>query len=416
MLGRRSVWTLDRIQVFLGEWCLISILMFYPFVATFSILSGLPNTPIAIVYRAGYLTISLALIFISIVNSKKDIVIAGHSFFLFFFWLIYLVRMYYDFFIVEISAGYASKGFLFFFQYGFLGSFIPALMITFLSSKMNYARLYKHVRFICLPLALCLLYIIDYDIGLDSNIFLNRASIGEEKQIIGPIILSQYGALIAIVGLFGLVSFGISLFDLSLIILGLLVMIIGASRGPAIAFVAVLLVLVLIRIKQRIKNLKVWGYVVVSLLLLILFVVKVIVPKIEEIALLNRIQSSVERGQGLNAREETWNAAWNQFLSSPIYGDRIVENYFNFYPHNLILEVLMATGLIGGLAFFIMLFKSFRVFWRSTYTIHLVFFLLFLLYFIFTMFSGSIVSIPQFWCLLALTFSIKINDSSNGYA
>jgi O-antigen ligase len=39
-----------------------------------------------------------------------------------------------------------------------------------------------------------------------------------------------------------------------------------------------------------------------------------------------------------------------QFITHPIFGDSILEKTTGFYPHNLVLEGFMATGLIGGIS------------------------------------------------------------------
>ncbi len=64
-----------------------------------------------------------------------------------------------------------------------------------------------------------------------------------------------------------------------------------------------------------------------------------------------RIAADLEAGRS-SERIYLWGHAITQFLSSPIYGDMI---YFTGvgagYPHNIILEILMSTGLIGGVSY-----------------------------------------------------------------
>jgi O-Antigen ligase len=51
-------------------------------------------------------------------------------------------------------------------------------------------------------------------------------------------------------------------------------------------------------------------------------------------------------------RKLAWQAAWEQFLADPIFGRLMFETALKFYPHNIALEVLMATGVVGAFFFF----------------------------------------------------------------
>ena len=48
--------------------------------------------------------------------------------------------------------------------------------------------------------------------------------------------------------------------------------------------------------------------------------------------------------------------AWQDFKNNPVIGSQYVGTYDNFYPHNIIIEVFMATGIIGAFCFFMFIF------------------------------------------------------------
>jgi O-antigen ligase len=63
-------------------------------------------------------------------------------------------------------------------------------------------------------------------------------------------------------------------------------------------------------------------------------------------------------------RVQLWRDAWNQFRESPIFGSDVVERNVRGYPHNLFLETLMSTGLVGGACMAFLLWRTMRgVFW-----------------------------------------------------
>ena len=75
-----------------------------------------------------------------------------------------------------------------------------------------------------------------------------------------------------------------------------------------------------------------------------------------EFDLFKRFRDAIEGYSGSAAsREASFAGAFEQFLDNPLFGDSIVEKSTQFYPHNSILEALMATGLVGGIAYFVCL-------------------------------------------------------------
>src|SRR5690606_15898431 len=65
--------------------------------------------------------------------------------------------------------------------------------------------------------------------------------------------------------------------------------------------------------------------------------------------------SSVEEGDS-SGRGPLWAAAVEEFVEYPFFGGRIEVS--GTYPHNIFLEILMATGIIGFILFMIIFFGS----------------------------------------------------------
>ncbi|MCB0751465.1 MAG: hypothetical protein KDC52_08335, partial [Ignavibacteriae bacterium] len=170
------------------EWSFLAIMMFYPFVATISIFLRIPSRPLSVTYRFCYLVLVLFVLFIEKSKiGKQNIKYSKYFVYLSLFWLLYLLRMYYDLILCGLKVGYASNGFAYYFQYGILGSFLPALVFLLCHREINFRSLFKKLKFFSWPLALCLLYIIDHEFGLNSQIFLSRIYLGEDANIINPI-------------------------------------------------------------------------------------------------------------------------------------------------------------------------------------------------------------------------------------
>jgi O-antigen ligase len=133
-----------------------------------------------------------------------------------------------------------------------------------------------------------------------------------------------------------------------------------------------------------------------------------ILPNVKEITFLNRVSDTVNKGNGLDERSAQWSAAWEQFLSSPAWGDKLVERALGSYPHNVVLEVLMSTGMLGGVFFFgLLIMAGWKYLQRRSVDQEFTpVYYLFIGYFGFAMFSSALITLVQFWVLLALVVSV----------
>jgi O-antigen ligase len=102
-----------------------------------------------------------------------------------------------------------------------------------------------------------------------------------------------------------------------------------------------------------------------------------------------------------------------QFESSPLVGDSFVESVLRFYPHNMAVDTLMTTGLIGfGLYFALLLFCA-GAGLRVLRTRHSWLTLMYVQMTVASMFSGAAYFDPFFWgssaMLLAADRLLKLN-------
>ena len=341
---------------------------------------------------------------------KKTVIIPLGVIFIALFWFVYLGRLIYHFWILG-GRGYAGHNFIFYFQQGILGCAIPSIAIGIVAKRLIINRLFRNIKKIALLTTIALLYIVSKEIGFSMNIFIDRVGFGEDGGVINPIIMSQYGGFIAFVFLYSLINTGFKLFDVIFFFFGMALLILGASRGPILAYVVVLVIYFLYQLKMRFKSVHLWKYIFLVLGFLVWITVQYVIPNIQKFMILRRMEN-VSRGKDLSGdiRKGQWSAAWHQFLEHPIFGDNIVEKYMHFYPHNSILEILMATGIIGGLFYMAAMFKfsySFIYIKDKQIRFFLYSMILFLFY---SLFSLGVIDISQFWCLFAFGVGItKMN-------
>ena len=105
-----------------------------------------------------------------------------------------------------------------------------------------------------------------------------------------------------------------------------------------------------------------------------------------------------------SSRTALWSSALSQFARNPILGDKMFEEkVLKQYPHNIIVETLMSTGVVGTAFFLVFLVQVIRRFFKRFVTEHLlVIKFLFLNEFLFAMSSGAIYISASFWIMSML--------------
>lgn len=105
----------------------------------------------------------------------------------------------------------------------------------------------------------------------------------------------------------------------------------------------------------------------------------------------------------LSSRVVSYNSALEVFYDNPILGRTITEPVFGFYPHNILIESLMSTGLVGFICLFVALSCGIRYGWRLMSRRHpsswIALFYMQML--IGSMFSFAIYNNPGVWISLA---------------
>ena len=142
---------------------------------------------------------------------------------------------------------------------------------------------------------------------------------------------------------------------------GLLLVALANSRGPVVALAFCISMLLLASARNfRIQLMAFTGLAVVACLAILAPDVFLMLDP-----LTNRF-SAIKSGNDLSVigRTIAFQGAIDQFLGAPLFGDGIEERRTGYYPHNLVLEAFMSTGIIGGIPFMLLLLLSLRGSWQ----------------------------------------------------
>lgn len=273
------------------------------------------------------------------------------------------------------------------------------------------------VRRIDLDLAFRLTFVLTTAATLVAFVLVRQTSLTERIVTqrgaldgLNSISLGHLGVTLALLCLWRLVTTkhaGIAgwLLFVSLLATGLGLTFVAAARGPFIAF-AVVVLLMFIVMPSR-SRLRLAGSL--SLVSLLSGIYIALVIGVEKILAFQRILViSTGNDPSSNIRIELYLEAIKQIYEHPLLGVSIEVPGWRYYPHNVILEYFMATGLFVGWLFVVLIGI---VLWRGLGLLRAAVpqawvYLLFLQSLTGAMFSGSVYANNALWITAALTLYV----------
>jgi hypothetical protein len=223
--------------------------------------------------------------------------------------------------------------------------FLPALVFLETPSDATLDLARRAIEVIGVAALLLILYL-----GL-RGVFEGRILRRLATSVLNPISVGHLGVSVFIVALCGLAGSAVQakIVRWLVIVVSVLVVVASASRGPILAALVVALVYSFAR---RRKGRVAPGMLLLRLGLLAAGVAGVawLVGYLEEggyISLIGRFTDTLE-DVAAQERIAMVYGAWTQFTEHPVLGSHFVELRFYTYPHNIFVESLMATGIVGA--------------------------------------------------------------------
>lgn len=400
----------DKVIGKVALWMLALLTFSYPISAAIPTLLHLPTTPVNIAFRGLYVIMSLYVIMASIFK-KKTYQFRWYNVLMFAFWICYIIRLVYDFEFSHVEPYKLPKETIYMFAIG--NCILPSFAMMSTSRYIDLKQLEKVSFGIIIVSNILILILLATQVGLSIQMFIVRNLVrgANDSSAINEITISFSGCQLIIVALNMLLMGGKfnrlnRILLVFCIFLGLFNLFAGGSRSPMILFVLMLLYTLGFyfyryhRFTRFISNLKVFIFIC-FVAILGFFAVSALSGV--DFALLNRLKDTAEDRQkgGKELRDFEQEAAWNDFLSSPIIGHQFVNSYDKTYPHNTLLETLMALGIVGATMFFPYIGKFVIELFRLPFKYPIVFKFSTLvgLSFLVSQFSGSLWSSVDFWAL-----------------
>jgi hypothetical protein len=315
----------------------------FPLVSTLPVLLGLDSQAATFPYRAGFLALAIGVFFGWWVRGES-ILFTWPVRLALLLWLLLIARMFMDAVIDPLPGDFGMPvAQLLMLSLG--ACFIPSLV--FLETPST-ATLDLGRRGIEVLGAIALLLILYLGLrGVFDGRILRRLS----TSVLNPISVGHLGVSVFIVALCGLAGSGLlaKVWRWLLIVTSVVAIVASASRGPILAALLTALVYSFARRKRRHLGLAVLLFRLALLAAGVAGVV-VLVSYLEDQGYISLIERFADTLEDIAAQERIAMAlgAWTQFTEHPLLGSSFVELRFYTYPHNIFVESLMATGIVGA--------------------------------------------------------------------
>lgn len=399
---------INSLKNFFIKFIVIASVVGFPLVASFSSAFRLDSTPLSIFLRSITLILSCALI-VQYFTQHENIKYGFGFSSLMIFWALYILRL------CNLSLGdieSLSRPIWFYWVFGLGVCFIPMISIVFGCTESSYSNLYSPMLLLGLIALFVALFFGGTYVGVgqasyDSGRFrlesLNPISFG---HLATTVALMSYWRLRRGIGRRNLLIYG------SLFLIGAVGLFLSASRGPLMAFILCLLFFEYTRSIRKLFSFIYLGTFSVAVSLLCF-------DWLFENIIKNFMTLRIAEINDASAMERiiAYRGCLEQFWVSPLLGSSIEEKITGFYPHNLFLEGLISTGLIGLI--FLILWSIFIIvavvkIIRNNYEDGWIA-LIFLQYWLGSQVSGAVYTSGTMWVLSGLVVSLHSRMTNKPY-
>ncbi|GJQ03944.1 O-antigen ligase family protein [Capnocytophaga canimorsus] len=395
------------------EWLFVLLCFCYPISAVLSLFLSIDSTLFNTGYRALALLFSV-FVLLKLPYVKKENNIAIHLLFIFF--LFYLFRIFYDIGFKGMEVAYFR---LFSFYIGniVLPIFTLVKAFKFIDIQRLLRRIFKTL--IIANILILFAFFYQQNFSFSPEVLLGRAEvkIGEKDSLVNSITYSLYGGYLFLL-CFSLLVFQIKNISKNKIrlffflFLGIINLLLGSSRGPLLStFLAIVVFLLQYFLYVKKKNIFKLGLIVVLVSIVISYSFTYLNENNFQLGIIERMlkfSDDMHYGEK-EGRISLYGKAFDFFEESPILGKQFMFDN-GAYPHNMVLEVLMALGLIGFLLYLsVILFylkRIFDIYRIGKFYVPIVF--ISVLSFGLTMTTGNIYENVEFWNIMAFVLLVPL--------
>lgn len=390
---------------YIVDYVFLTSMVGFPFVVGLTEIFGAESTFYSILVRATVAVASLCYLLTTTLSKRLELSRLVVLFAC--FWLLYLGRLLQLTFTAEDTLSIPLH---IYWTFSVGACFLPfiAIAINQKYQSRDIRRLYWTLTFLLVVAGIVISQSVTsavtiYSVDGVSQYETGRAGI----KSLNPISYGHVGASILLLSFWGALQVKGHLAKTLLILsmmFGGYVLLTAGSRGPIVGCAVSLSLFVYVGAKSK----SVFTAVSLAAASLITWLQFYQFPFLSQYTVFDRMVSAAHLSDASSiGRVRQFEEAFREIASHPILGSTLELPILNTYPHNIIIEAFMATGVVGGLVMFVGLSSAFKTAITSLlpYDDRSWIALLFIQYTVAAMFSGAIWSSTSLWSLLALLLS-----------
>lgn len=319
------------------------------------------------------------------------------------FWGIYLLRMFIDLEVYHVVnlADYPNS-YYYLFAVGI--TIVPMIaVLTIDEFDFEFFQLSLHRYLVVLNCCLLAIFILGKLINPipDYRFYVMR----NDFYYLNAITIAVYGSLLMLTSFLSKTK---NLTTYVLIALGFFIVLTTASRGPILSILLALFFVLFFKDKRlSIKYL--FLTLAIAFSVLVNYLASVFFEKyyVAGNPLLHRLNNVLD-DQSTISRIKIYKDGFQQFLDGPLFGTHFLVLESSMYAHNLLLDILLATGILGLL----LIIPLFLIFARNILSTSQNIFLSVIGFYLFlnTLTSGACYNMNEFWIIFALIVVYTNND------
>lgn len=392
----------------------IALLAFsYPIVTSWLLILGVDTTLGNVAVKALITGLFLLVLIFGRARNFDGIIAASP---LLIFFVFYGCRLLFDVILGDVVHVGQSKFYTLAYFFGL--TLLPAIVTSLHLTKADAPLLHRWLFWAVIAANVSILvYMASEGVLETTEVFSGRFEVKGELEgttVLNPIMVGLMGAILVAytvgrLGAFALPSPWQQAYHGALLAAGGSNILAGASRGPALALGVTILVTLylLVRSNSGARGLKLRGKLWIYGGALAAVLLYLIITQSETVFLFQRFAMMFDQSMGrvVELRHVIFSQAWQDFLSAPILGFSYMTSG-GYMPHNMFLEALMATGLVGSVFLLLAMIAVLRGGWRLLLgragSAGISVALAGLCLFIVGLSSGSVGQFPEYWIFLTI--------------
>jgi len=379
----------------------------YPMIAAGANLIGIESTTVSLVVRTVNAALAAALV-LSCYNRPRSLSSNLVILLCLVFWAFYLFRIFLDTIYAPAPLG---QDLSYYWIWAVGGSLLPMLGLALKPCRPEQADQYFRWFYLATLFA-GLLALLSATGSMESDLYgvyaTGRMRISDNR--LNPIALGHLGAMLALQSIWALLFFRTRRNIIQIVstliglCIGFYILLAANSRGPILAFAACMIFIILYtNLRHKIFIFSIAGIVILTFVPLADYL-----EQTQNIPVFSRLfGTSLSENAEQSMRPYLYNRAITIFVENPWFGGALEDPLVLSYPHNVIIESFMATGVLFGIVFLCLIFlafwissnllnRSYRFGWIS---------ILYIQYIVGAQFSGSLYGSTYLWCAIGLIMS-----------